>query len=123
MDFVPGLLELCEMVQNVRALSSPSLKDDAKMLSIVSLGRSLKHALKRLVHLVGVDTAFSVNVELIGNIVGDAHLSAGVVVVPVLGSDGIPRRVRAWKSAIDILLDVNHLYKVVHETRPRSPIA
>ena len=123
MDFVPGLLELCEMVQNVRALSSPSLKDDAKMLSIVSLRRSLEHALKCLVHLVGADTAFSVNIELVGDVVGDTHLSAGVVIVPVLGSDGIACRVRAWKSAIDVLLDVDHLNKVVHEARPRSPIA
>jgi len=111
------------MVQNIRALSSSSLKDDVKMLSIVLLGRSLEHALKHLVHLVGTDTAFSVNIELVGDIVGNAHLSAGVIVVPVLGSDGITHRVGAWKSATDILLDVNHLTKVVHEARPRSPIA
>ena len=36
-DLVPDLLELHEMVQNIGALSSPSLKDDAKLLSIVLL--------------------------------------------------------------------------------------
>jgi len=36
-DLIPGLLELYEVVQNVGALSSPSLKDNTKLFSVVLL--------------------------------------------------------------------------------------
>ena len=122
-DLVPGLLELHEVVQNVGALSSPSLKDNAKLLSIVLLRRGLEHALQGLPHFVSGGTALSMNVELVGDIVGDAHLGTGVVVLPRTSPRGILSRIGAWKSAIDVVLDVNHLDQVIHETRPGSPVA
>ena len=68
-------------------------------------------------------TAFSVNVELIGDVVGDAHLGAGVIVLPRTSSREILSRIRAWKSAINVVLDVDHLDQVIHKTRPGSPVA
>jgi len=122
-DLVPGLLELCEVVQNVGALSSPSLKYDAKLFSIILLGRGLEHALQGLPHFVGGGTTFSVYIQLVGDIVGDAHLSTGVIILLRTGSTRILSRIGAWKSAVNVFLDVDHLDQVVHETRPGSPVA
>ena len=72
---------------------------------------------------MGSGTAFGINIKLMGDIVGNAHLGTGVVVLPRTGSSGILSRIRAWESAINVVLDVNHLDQVVHKTRPGSPVA
>jgi len=44
---------------------------------------------------MGIGTTFSVYIELIGDIVGNAYLSAGVVILPRTGSNGILSRIGA----------------------------
>ena len=85
-DFVPGTLELRQVVQNVGIVCSSVLKDCPEVLHVLELSCRLEHSTKSLPHVVRSQAAFGVYHEAFGDVCGDQHLGVIVIVHPVLSA-------------------------------------
>ena len=121
-DFVPGTLELCQVVQNVGIVHSSVLEDRPEVLCVLKLSCRLEHSMKSLPHVVHGWAAFGVYHEAFGDVHGDQHLGVIVVVCPVPSTIRITKWVWANDLPIDYVLYLDSSKEIVHQPRPASPV-